>query len=293
MRVALSFSMLLVLCSLAVPAMAAADPFRVWDGYKKAFVSFDTMLDSLAQEQVVVMGEIHDSPATHRCELAVFEGLLARRARTTLAMEMFERDVQDVVDRYLAGKIDAETFARDARAWGNHETDYRPMVDRAKAGGTPVVASNVPRSLAGAVARGGIAALDDMPASHRWMYARHTTAPSDTYREHFLETMKSHGGTQATEAMDRFYAAQCLKDDTMAESVADWLERKGSAVDVVLHVNGAFHSDDNLGLVTKLRERLPKARIATVRIVPVDNLEAPEVAKWQATADWIVFVPAP
>lgn len=293
MRLALTVSTLCLLCGLAAPALAATDPFRVWDGYERSFVSFATMLDSLAREQVVVLGEQHDSPSTHRCELAVFDGILSRSTRATLAMEMFERDVQDVVDRYLTGQIDAETFAKEARAWSNHETDYRPLVDRAKGVGAPVVASNVPRSLAGAVARGGISALDSMPASHRWMFARHTTSPADAYRVSFFETMKSHGGTEAADALDRFYAAQCLKDDTMAESVADWIERKGDAAGIIVHVNGSFHSDDNLGLVTKMRERLPKARIATVRIVPVESIDEPDVAKWGKTADWVIFVPAP
>lgn len=293
MRLALTVSMLFLLGGLAAPAFAATDPFRIWDGYDNKFVSFATMLDSLSREQVVVVGEQHDSPATHRCELAIFDGLLSRSAHATLALEMFERDVQDVLDRYLAGQIDAETFARDARAWPNHETDYRPLIERAKAAGAPVVASNVPRSLAGAVARGGLSALDSMPASHRWMFARHTTSTRDAYRENFFETMKSHGGTDATDALDRFYAAQCLKDDTMAESVADWIERKGAAAGVIVHVNGAFHSDDNLGLVTKLRERLPKARIATVRIVPVEKIDEPDLAQWGKRADWVIFVPAP
>ena len=55
---------------------------------------FDAFLDELAKADVVFLGELHTDETTHRVELAVYEGLLARRrGKVVLAMEMFERDV--------------------------------------------------------------------------------------------------------------------------------------------------------------------------------------------------------
>ena len=63
--------------------------------------------------------------------------------------------------------------------------------------------------------------------------------------------------------------------------------------EATVEVKRADVDDDNLGVYAKLRERMPKARIATVRIVPVDDLATADIEKWGKTADWVVFVTAP
>ena len=81
------------------PPAWAAPPIRsavsVRDGRSGESISFDALLDALAGAEVVFLGETHTDETTHRVELAVYEGLLERRAnQVVLAMEMFERDVQ-------------------------------------------------------------------------------------------------------------------------------------------------------------------------------------------------------
>ena len=46
-------------------------------------------------------------------------------------MEMFDRDVQPVMNEYLKGYIREKNFTKDARTWGNYR-DYKPMVEFAK-----------------------------------------------------------------------------------------------------------------------------------------------------------------
>jgi hypothetical protein len=81
----------------------AYTPNRVYDTRKKQFIDFETLASRLAAADLVFVGEQHDDPATHRMELAILEGVARRRDSVTLAMEMFERDVQPLLDRYLAG----------------------------------------------------------------------------------------------------------------------------------------------------------------------------------------------
>jgi hypothetical protein len=50
-----------------------------------------------------------------------------------VAMEMFERDVQGVLDQYLAGTITEEQFLKASRPWPRFATDYRPLVEFARA----------------------------------------------------------------------------------------------------------------------------------------------------------------
>jgi hypothetical protein len=48
--------------------------------------------------------------------------------RLVLSLEMFETDVQPVVDEYLAGAIRDADLLKDARAWPNYRPDYEPLV---------------------------------------------------------------------------------------------------------------------------------------------------------------------
>ena len=80
------------------------------------------------------------------------QDLLERDSSLVLALEMFERDVQDTLDAYLKGEIPEDEFLEQARPWPNYLEDYRPLIEFAKSKGIPVIAANIPRRAAAAVA---------------------------------------------------------------------------------------------------------------------------------------------
>lgn len=262
------------------PAAAALPAERVVDDRHDATLSWSALVDTLAGADVVFLGEQHDDQSTHRLELAVLEGLAARGRNVTLALEMFERDVQPLLDRYLAGEASEAEMRAGARPWPNYESDYRPLVEFARARGWPVVASNVPRPIASAVGRAGLAAVDTLPPVRRAYVAAELSCPDDRYRSKFVAEMAGmggHGGADSAAAqamLQRFYQAQCVKDETMGEAVAAAV----APGRVVVHVNGSFHSDERLGTVTRVLRRLPATNALVVSFVP-----APLAAKLGGT----------
>ena len=257
--------------------------------------SFGALLDTAARADAVFLGEQHDDPATHRLELAVLQGLAERGVKVTLALEMFERDVQPVLDASLGqsaldGGVDSTT-----RPWPNYPTDYRPLVAFARAQGWPVVASNVPRPIASSVSRTGLGALDALPPQSRANVARDIACPDDAYRAKFLAEMAGmagHGGSDSAAAaamLQRFYLAQCVKDETMGESVA----RALAPGRVVVHVNGSFHSDERLGTVARLLRRRPDARVQVVSFVPAPLAATLTPGALVQRGDWVVVTIAP
>src|SRR6266550_3454057 len=120
-------------------------PQRVFDTRTKGFSDFETMLADLARADAVFVGEQHDDPNTHRLELAIIEGLTRRQAPVVVALEMFERDVQGSVEQYWTGTTTEDAFVSGSRPWPRYATDYRPIVEFAKANHLPILASNVPR----------------------------------------------------------------------------------------------------------------------------------------------------
>ena len=273
-------------------------PHRVFDTRKKRFIDFETLASRLAAADLVFVGEQHNDPATHRMELAILEGIARRRDSVVLALEMWERDVQPLLDRYLSGSATEEELLRDGRPWKNYLTDYRPLVELARAQNWPVIASNVPRPLASLVSRGGLAALDTLSAELRLRAAANIACPEDEYFEKFREVMgdmSSHqpgtGGADSSAArLIRIYQAQCIKDETMGESVV----RAWAPGRLVVHYNGAFHSDFRLGTVDRARQRAAHAEVLVVTAVPVADLDRLEPSKEERKrADYLVYVLAP
>lgn len=254
-------------------------PQRVFDTRQKTFSDFESMVADLGRADVVFVGEQHDDPDTHRLELAIIEGLVRRHRPVVIAMEMFERDVQPVVDEYVNGMIPESQFLAQTRPWPRYETDYRPIIEFAKAHRLAVVASDVPRHIASDVAKTGSSVIEAL-GRDRGLAARELhCAPSGDYYDRFMAVMGGHppsGDPAAPDAAatnNRFFLAQCLKDETMGESIANAFDQYAGRATIV-HINGAFHSDYREGTAESARRRLPNRRIAVVSVVPVDDLDA-------------------
>ncbi len=280
-----------------VPANAVYIPHRVARG--KSFTDFEAMLQELSRADAVFLGEQHDDRGTHALQLAVLEGLARRNVKVVLSLEMFERDVQPALNAYLAGTMPESAFLASSRPWPNYAPDYAPLVELAKAQGWPVIASNVPRSIASMVSRGGLAALDTLGAERRlWVAADRDCRDDSRYAKKFGRTMADMGGhgsaAMPPDMIGRFYEAQCIKDETMAESVAQALESHPEAV--VVHVAGGFHVEEGLGTVERVKQRVKdksRARrvseLPVVLFVPTPNLDDIKAADQRHLGTWVVY----
>jgi len=290
----------ILIAGSALVAQSGYVPERVFDTTRGTFTDFEVLLSDVMRADVVFVGEQHDDPNTHRLELAVLEGLLRRRAHVVVSLEMFERDVQAELDRFSAGEVAEEAFLASARPWPRYRTDYKPLVDLAVAHGWPVIAANVPRSMASEVSKAGVEALESKSADERRWFAAERDCPiDDEYFKRFVEAMGSHpsGGSESDEAAARtqaqnFYASQCLKDETMAESIAGayTAAATGGRRPIVVHFNGAFHSDFGLGTASRVRRRLPDRRTVVISVLPVDDIDTatPDAEDWRR-ADYLVY----
>ncbi|MFW6171981.1 MAG: ChaN family lipoprotein, partial [Planctomycetota bacterium] len=228
---------------------------------------------------------------THRVELAVYNQLLARRDKqVVLALEMFERDVQPQLDAYLAGKIGEQEFLEQTRPWSNYRSAYRPLIERAKAGSLPVIASNFPRPLRVRVSRGGAEAIEELPSKQRKWVPDEFYPNTDSYWRRVDNAVRGHVGMMSSRGdSSRLYSAQSLWDNSMGAACADALERNPGHL--VLHINGGFHSAYWDGAVHQLKQREPEAKVKTVSITPSTNPPVVEL-KGKPVADYVVLAEA-
>jgi uncharacterized iron-regulated protein len=231
----------------------------------------------VGDRDVIMVGELHGNPGAHRAQLEFLRYMHATGRPMALSTEQFERDVQGHLDAYLAGGIDEDDFLSKSRPWPNY-ADYRPLIEFCKANGIPVIAGNIPRRLAARIHKEGVETFEDFSEQEKSWSARELNALPGAYKDKFMGLMGGH-----SDKLESMYAAQCIKDDTMAESIADWL--KANPGGRVLHINGAFHSAGGLGVPEKLEVLMDDVRIGLVTCVQDEGAEA-------APEEWILRVPS-
>ncbi len=286
----------------------AADPDRPWrlhhpDGSE---AGIEDLMDQASTVDVIFLGERHGDPGTHALQLHLLEALIEVADQVgrelILSFEMFDRDVQAVLDEFLADLITEDQFLSVARPWPNYASDYRPTLLRAKEAGLRVLAANTPRRYSDRVSRLGSASLRDLPTeAHRHLPPLPFPEASSAYRSEWEERMDQiahpHAGEHALEV-------QALWDASMAFAIHEALGTEAGGTDggagrlgrpLVLHLTGSFHVENRTGIPEALRHYRPGIRDLVITAWPVETPEdfdqATAGARLSGLADFLALTP--
>jgi len=216
------------------PAIEKQPPETILSGSSGLPVSFDVMLADLLTVEVVYVGEKHNDAGHHAAQLRVIRALHHKSPRLAVAMEMFDRSYQAVLDRWSAGELDEDGFLRRSHWYANWRFDYalyRAILDYGRDQRLRLVALNLPFNLPPKIRVGGIEHLSEhekgfLPQEIDTTVAGHRDYDEKVFRMH---DFKSHV------RFEDFYLAQCVWEEVMAESV---VEITGADRVVVLAGNG-------------------------------------------------------
>jgi uncharacterized iron-regulated protein len=265
-----------------LPPIADLTGYILVDPANGQAVSVETVAAALASADVVFIGESHRHPGNHIAQMSIFRALHQHSGNMALSLEQFDRDVQPVMDQYLAGEIGEAALRRKGRAWDNYPVSYRPLVEYAKTHGMPVIAAEAPNMVIRCVGRQGPGFLDTIPADKRGWAAAELHLNDGPYKDRFVafaDGNASHGEApengQVSEAVLRSFAAQVTRDDTMAESIVKQITKRPGTQ--VVHLNGSFHSAGFLGTAERVKWRRPDLEIAVVHPIEVEDAMAPSI----------------
>lgn len=249
----------------------------------------DQIVNAMADHDVVFLGEQHDDAVGHAVQFEIFKRIVEKYAldrRVALSLEMFERDVQTVLDEYLNGLITEQHFLLSSRPWGNYRWDYKPLVELAKEKKLPVIAANAPRRYVNMVSRGGRAALNGLSReAKRWLAPLPYADPSPAYAGKFRALMGN--SPEAAGRIDNILSSQSLWDATMADSVARYLKETKKAL--VVHLNGSFHTEGRLGTVEHLLKYRPEAKVLVVTMRYEDDFRNFDNTRHANTGDFVIL----
>ena len=261
----------------------AANAAQFSDAGSGKELSAAQLAQRLQRYDVVFFGEFHDQSEIHQYELELLKAMYkAKGAKLALSMEMFEADNQSKLNNFLADTLSEENFLAASRPWPNYGTEYVPLVNFAKEKKMPVIAANVPRFLAAHVAKNN-ASTEGVEAQYQQWLPKHTYAPEGAYKDKFYAQMSSPAAPMKMppQRLAAVYAAQCLKDDKMAESIAAFADAHQNMQ--ILHINGCFHSDAHLGTAQKLEALRPELKVAV--ITPLERKQKGE----KPAGDFVVW----
>lgn len=267
--------------------MQAQESFRIYDTKAQKETGVDKIVEAFTRADVLFFGEEHDDSTGHLLEEMILKEAYKQIGNNlVLSMEMFETDVQIVVDEYLAGFIKEKNLVKEARAWNNYNSDYKPLIEYAKQHNLKVVAANTPARYTGSVSRNGLQVLDKLSDdAKRFLPPLPIDTATGKYHEKFMEVMGEHANMPGLHMFD----SQNLWDATMAYSIYKTLKKNKSAK--VYHLNGKFHTDEKLGIASQLAKYAGKRKIKMLNIscFPDESFDKPDWVKFAALGDFIII----
>ena len=195
------------------------------------------VLQDLAKAEVVYLAETHDRPEDHQAQLYILQELHRLRPNLAIALEMFQRPYQPAIDRYLAGdlsEMELQSETQYQKRWGYPWEFYIPILRFAKEKKLPVVALNTPTEITRKVSRTGLDSLT--LAEQQWIPPKSAirlepAAYRDRIRQIYDEI---HAGSGNSANFEKFFLAQVLWDETMADRIASTLQKRPDTLIVVL-----------------------------------------------------------
>jgi len=246
--------------------MAQLTPYKIFDkeGHE---VTFEDMAAAASRHRVVLFGELHNNSLVHWLQLQLLKNLRDQNDDLVLAGEFFETDDQLNIDEWFAGKITDKNFEAEAKLWTNYMPDYRPLMKYALENNIPFKATNIPRKYASAVSREGMDILDDFSEEAKQYMAPLPIEVDKKLPGYAAMAEMMHGSPMDP---DKMIEAQASKDATMAHFILQGLSESG----LLLHINGAYHSNDYEGIFWYLQQYAPSTKVMTITTVEQEDIRA-------------------
>lgn len=290
---------LLMIFQACAPKRPVMPPLATVEGIQRHFsqgriidlktgeaILFPELIEQLKEIDVIFVGEVHNNPEHHLIQVQLLQALMSRYAPPlAVAMEFFDTTRQPVLDRFMNREMDEAAFLEQVdwkNSWRFPYHLYRPLLWVSREKGAALLGVNAPNPVVKKVARSGLSSLT---AEERNQVARDIDLGNSDHREYLSGIFKQHPfkghRTDGMGNFDHFYEAQCVWDETMAETIADYMKAKGGKM-VVFTGNG--HIANKFGIPDRVLRRVD-VKAATIVLYPLT--ERSTINKRMADYVWL------
>ena len=261
----------------AIELQIAGGKEQIIDASTGKPVTFEEMMTSLLTAKVIYIGERHDNADDHGVQYAILDGFGTRSTSLAVGLEMFQYPYQQPLDDWSAERIDEAKMLKRTqyeKRWGFDFDFYRPLLETARTLSARIVALNAPMEVTHAIAHGGLAALDPVQISELPELDLH----NKRHRK-LVEAEIAQHELMEPEAVDRFYAAQVVWDETMALHVASTMNA-ATAPEHMIVFAGRMHVLGGSGIPERAAKRGVKSWKS---VIPIEASDP--IAKWTGPAE--------
>jgi uncharacterized iron-regulated protein len=180
------------------------------------------VIESVSDKKIVYVGEVHDVFAHHAVQLDIISGMYRKNNKIAIGMEMFQKPFQKLLDRFIDGKMGEREFLRQSeyfKRWGFDYNLYKPILDFARAECINVIALNLQREIISSVSHNGI---DSLSAEEKKEIPTDLDFSDIEYRKRLENIFSMHKDSEERN-FDYFYQSQILWDETMSQSIDNFL----------------------------------------------------------------------
>jgi uncharacterized iron-regulated protein len=257
----------LVLCG----NLALGEP-QILNGKTLAPTKIEQALSQVKPGTIVVLGEEHNTQAQPLFQIQVMAAIKKMGLPVSVGMEFLNYPFQPIVDQFIAGIIAEASFLKQI-LWGSFSFDsYRQQILFPKAEGSTTIALNAPATLTSKVAKLGLSSLSQEEADQ---LPPRFHLGNDLYFERFQEIIGSH--LPNPDALDRYFAAQSIWDDTMSWKATDFIKSHPNQVLVI--IVGEFHVQYGGGLPDRIKARGIND-VLTFSLINTQGMNAPEIEQY-------------
>lgn len=210
-------------------------------------VSKSQVMDSISASRVIYVGETHDNIEAHKVQLEVIQ-FLAKSYPVTIGLEMFRHSAQEKLDLWDQGQLSNREFKNLFHMnWGSGFGLYQPIFEFAKSHKLPLIGLKPTRKVENHFRTGD-------PAPDNTLYPE--IDETDPY--HRAYSMSAFGGHRGTaKALEKPYQMLLLWEETMAQTVAEFLRNPTNKNKKLVVLVGGFHIQYGFGIPKRAYRRIP------------------------------------
>jgi len=249
------------------------------------------LLDKLAKNNVIFLGEHHNKADDHTLQAKIIAGLAERRGGDlAVGLEMVQEQFQWALDSYINRDIRDDVAAEKAlydgvewaERWQWSYENYLPVFRLARAQKIPLIALNVDSAAMEKVRFGG---FESLPQKDRDLYVddkkgfiafAKTPGFVDYVEKVVMPSYAFHAdmgllGKNPNRA--NFYSSRILWDEGMSNVARRFLQKDNDKKLMVI-LEGADHVKFGMGSVGRMKRMAPSFQVASVLLNPttVDSL---------------------
>lgn len=270
--------------------VAVDDIIHIPTGEKVPFVHLQNFYECA---RIIYVGEIHAHKASHQVQLKVLKACYEKFGNNiTVGMEMFTRPYQPFLDQWVSGEIDEQKFLEETqwdKEWGYDYLLYKDIFDFVREKKIPLIALNAPKEMVRMVSKKG---LKDLTGEEKKLLPEIDT--SDFFHRVYLEqAVREHVDRSA--GLERYNDVQCLWEEHMAQTIANYLSSWEGKDKKVLVFAGNGHIIYDFGIPARVFRRnfLPYYTIYPAEFhgnIPTadQNLFLPEIPLEPADFVWVI-----